>query len=571
MFFLNFLNNFLPSFIFLFINFIISLQLSNSISKKKYFTLNFFNIFICFVSVDFIVISFFNLINLTFLSLYFITFIILFKIFIIFKYIKFLKLDCLYQFFISNSVYNFIILIFFLLSILPLSDADSIASHLVVSKNLYQTGKLNFNENINIESMLYYGNEILLQLSYILKSDNFGSQLNFFSLLVFLITFNENKNFKKIVFSIPLIVFFISTQKLQLFYGLIFLSIFILSNRYILKQKIDLFIILYLLLFYCSGKVNYIIFAFIFFIYFSYKNINYLKYIILFSLIGFVIFLSPIFLLNFSEIGNPLPPFFDNYFENRESFKAFETSLRSNEGWYLSVDLLNIIKPFFPTNIASLTAGFGLIFLFLILDFKQQRKINYFPYILIFLIILTGQMLPRYYLEAFLILAFYTNFSKKIKFLTYLQSLVIFTFTLIFIIISYFEIVKNNFYKEAFQKRFSYSYYNAKNLEKIDYRVLAFNLDRGSIFFNENIYTMRLINSLNLLKNNKEKIVIDFLKKNKIQHLIHMENDNFVLKCLKVKRIDEIYSKVAIRNFLRKENPVKHNISRILAINNECR
>lgn len=82
---------------------------------------------------------------------------------------------------------------------------------------------------------------------------------------------------------------------------------------------------------------------------------------------------------------------------------------------------------------------------------------------------------------------------------------------------------------------------------------------------------MRLVNSLNLIKNKKNSVIINFLEKNQIDYLIHDKNNSFVIKCIKTVKVDEIYTKVAIRNFLKNEKPKKKIISKILNISDECR
>jgi len=571
MFFSSFFLNFFFSFAFLVLNSCLSVQLHNKYRSKFNLFVNEFNIFIILVSFYYLIINISNLFKLNFISEYIIYIIIFIKVILTLKFQKYLQYKDIYFFFKKIGKYNIFIILFFLLSILPLSDADSIATHLFVAKNFNNYGSLNFDENFNIEGMLYFGNEILLQLSFIFKSDNFGSQLNFFSLLLFLYTYKKNEDFRIIIFSIPLIIFFISTQKLQLFFGLIFLSIFILSKENLLKNKIDFFIFSYLLLFFCSGKINYIIFGLIIYIFLCLKSKRYFKLITSFSLINFVLFLLPILVIKFINIGNPISPFFDEFFYNRENFKAFEVSLRSSEGWYSSINIRDILKPFFPLDLYTLSSGFGLIFLLLLFDIKNYKTVHYIPYIIIFSVLAIGQLLPRYYLEAFLLFAYFSRSRNIVRYLCYFQSSVIFCFGSVFLIFAYYEIVQNKFMKNNFQSKFSYSYYNSQKLKNINYKVLGLNLDRGSIYFNNNIYSMRLVNSLNLIKNKKNSVIINFLEKNQIDYLIHDKNNSFVIKCIKTVKVDEIYTKVAIRNFLKNEKPKKKIISKILNISDECR
>ena len=102
----------------------------------------------------------------------------------------------------------------------------------------------------------------------------------------------------------------------------------------------------------------------------------------------------------------------------------------------------------------------------MILNYKLQKKLKFITLIIIVLILSTGQILPRYYLEAFLLLAFFYNFKTKfIKLIIYLQLIAVMSMTSIFIYISYLElnILKN---KKNFQNKFSYSFYNAQQMKK---------------------------------------------------------------------------------------------------------
>ena len=91
--------------------------------------------------------------------------------------------------------------------------------------------------------------------------------LGFFILL----NIKKNEKFAYIIFACPLIIYFISAQKLQLFFGIIYLLIFIIVNKNLIKNKIELFITILLLTFYASG--NYLIFFFLYhFIYILFIN-----------------------------------------------------------------------------------------------------------------------------------------------------------------------------------------------------------------------------------------------------------------------------------------------------------
>ena len=103
-----------------------------------------------------------------------------------------------------------------------MSDADSIAVHLRAATSIFENGLSKINLSKNFEFLSISNAEILLIFSPILKSDNFGAQLNFFTILIFYIITRRNINFYYFLISCPLFIFLISTQKLQLF--LVFFS-----------------------------------------------------------------------------------------------------------------------------------------------------------------------------------------------------------------------------------------------------------------------------------------------------------------------------------------------------------
>ena len=167
-----------------------------------------------------------------------------------------------------------ILLVFFslfLISILPMSDADSMSIYQYLPITIYNEGLGKIDLMQNLEFTLLSNTEIMLLFSSIFKSESLGAQLNLITLLFFiLIKFKDHKNFSLIILSSPLIIYFISTQKLQLFFGLIFLLLFVLVNRNLIKKKIELFVFILLLVFYSSGKFSYILITIPLYFYFFY-------------------------------------------------------------------------------------------------------------------------------------------------------------------------------------------------------------------------------------------------------------------------------------------------------------
>jgi hypothetical protein len=567
----SFIPNFLFSFIFLIINILFSITISNNNHIKKLFFFNEFQPIIIFYLI-FCLYTF--ILNITILVSY--KFISEIFFLILFLQISFIIIN------IKNTELNFslklkldkisVLLIFlslFLISILPISDADSIAYISSFPAKIFYEGLNEINLNQNLDVVLLSNTEILLLISSILKSDNFGSQLNFISLLFLLmINFKDHKNFSLVILSSPLIIYFISAQKLQLFFGILFLLSFILINKNLLKRKVELFIFLLLLTFYSSGKLSYVLLTIPLFFYFFYINFKNWKKIFLYLIIAFSIIYLPLLILKQNNFANIIAPFFDNFFgQNSQAYNALSYSMRSTMGWISNpADFSQYLRPFISLDLHQLSSSFGLVFIIMLVNLKLLKKTKYLPIILIFLILITGQILPRYYFEAFLLLAYFYKPEKPIiKFLINSQVLIIFLISLSFV---YFAYVKYDVisYKEKYMSRFSYSFFNYQQHKKsnLNGNILDYSLDRHSIFFHKNIYSLRYLTVLNNFDNNKQKEqnLIKFILDNSIKYLV-INSSYKTPKCLKTQKINETFRKIALRNFLIQPKKNKYEVLEI--------
>ncbi len=570
----NFIINFILSLIFLITNIIFSLKISNSyIVKKKFFfeeyqpIVIFFLTFCLYVFILNLTILFnHELISEVFSLTFFIQLIFIIDIF--FKKKKLIKT----KFTLEDKFIFFIFLSLYLISILPLSDADSISIYQYLPTNIFINGLNEINLNQNLEFTLLSNAEILLLISPILKSDNFGSQLNLIVLLFFImINFKHHKNFALIILSSPLIIYFVSAQKLQLFFGIMYLLSFIIINKGLLKKKSELFIFILLLTFYSSAKISYILFSIPLFIYFFYQNPKEWKNIFLYSAISVLFIYFPLFLLKQNYFGNIFAPFLDNIFgQNLDLYNAFVNSIRNSEGWVSDPGNLSLyFRPFISFELSTLSSSLGLVFLLMIIDYKLQKKIKYLPIFLILLVLATGQILPRYYFEAFLLLAYFYQPKKLLtKLFIYSQASVIFLISLTFI---YFAYIKYSVYEDRvrYMSKFSYSFFNSKqyNEENFKGNILDFSLDRHSIFFDNKVYSARNLNILNEFNNKNEQNMKEFIKNNSIKYLI-LISDDLLPGCLIAEEIGKTYRKTAVRNFLL--NPKKNEYKILEIKDNKC-
>ena len=444
----NFFINFLNSFFFIVFNIFFSYVVHYNLLKKNHIIIKVYQpLFILFFI--FAVISIlFNFLILTNNYQYFretLILILLFQLLYISSHINLVK-KINFKFFKVNKVNLFILLaliIFYLISILPISDADSIALHQNLSNEIYLKGLRNLEIQKNLPFTIYSNTQNLLIISPILNSDNFGSQLNLIILIFFcFFSFKNNKNFILVLLACPLIIYFISAQKLQFFFGILYLVIFIIVNDKLIKNKISLFLTIFLLFFYSSGNISYILFTVPLYIYLFIEKKRDWKEIIIYSIISVLIIFLPLLIIKQIYFQNFLAPFFDNILgTNKFLYNAYSYSIRSTAGWlYNSTNFELYLKPFLSFNISGFTESFGIIFLLMLLNFKLQRRTKYFSLIIILLVISTGQILPRYYLESFLILAYYFNIQSLLpKLVISSYSVLIVTISLGFVYFAYFD------------------------------------------------------------------------------------------------------------------------------------
>jgi hypothetical protein len=575
----NFLLNLLPSLIFLIFIFICSFQFAAILKKKKFifFDNSPFIIFVFLIALFTIIFNYlilFNYISIAKNCIYLLIAILFFFSFINQYNSKKIKLELFIKKNNLNSTYILkilIIIIFFFISILPLSDADSVVTHLYFPIKILTDKNLFLEFPKDVELLSYLNSEIILIFSGIFRSDNFGSQLNFFSLLIsfFLL---KKKNFNLILLSCPLIIFFISTQKLQLFFGLIYLFIAIFIFNFKIKNKIEIFIVCFLLIFYSSGKIYYFLFAMPLFFVFILKNKKFIFNIIFFSFISFLLVLFPILLKKFIYFSNPFAPFFFNFFnQGNEFYKIISLSLRSSEGWFgNSFDINYLLRPFIPTSLSNLSSTLGPVFIFLLINFNEIKKIYFIPYILIFFILSTGQILPRYYFESFLILSYFVfNKSIIINFICKIQLIIVFIISLIFFFIAYFQ--TNIFFsKDEFMKRFSFLYDSSKQILKFNLTGNILNLEhqRESIFLPTNYYGARYLNAVDFFYGKEEfnKELIQFINNYNIKYIIN--NPKIYLpSCIETRKINTFSYNNVKRNFLIEQDVTQVQLNEIIGVN----
>ena len=585
-FFNNPILNFLPSLIFLSIVLVTSNSIAIFLEKNNTLSKNLINPVIIFlinlaILTSLINYSFLLGINIKFISFLFVIVNLIFltlvnkkinnNIYFNFKKYSFNKLDVFILFFL---------IILFIISLFPVSDADSIAIHLNVPYTILNNDFLANNPK-NLEFRVLSSSETILFLSPILKSDNFGSILNFLTLLIFLNYFFLNKKniINILILSSPLIIFFISTQKLQLFFGLTYLSIIIILYEKKSFKKLDLAILALLINFFISGKINYVLIGLPLFLFclIKIKDFNKIKKFTLYNIIFFLIIYFPILLKKFLLFGDPFSPFLEFIkTDSIELVKNLASSYRVSEGWYLSNDnfILIFLRLFIPFKFHLLSSSLGLVFvsIFLFKLFKDKKDFYILFIVSFFAIFLTGQLLPRYFLEIYLGVCFIIgNLNKSktielIKKISFIQIIIAFIFGASFIMLGFSSLYPFKD-KIKYQTKYSYSYFNALEVHRLGIKenILDLKSDRDTFFFDENVYSARSINLMKRFSNNKNYF-INFIKMNDIKYLITNKISD-VPSCIELKNVKDLTYSDATRNFLTKHLVNKRTLFKILKIN----
>jgi hypothetical protein len=305
------------------------------------------------------------------------------------------------------------------------------------------------------------------------------------------------------------------------------------------------------------------------FLFFLYKNKNFIKISFIFLFISFFFHQFPILFYKYLLFENPFVPFFDEYFNKREILDALVHSMKSTEGWYGKFDISMIYKPFITFDLFKLATTFGLIFPLLLFDFKVNKKLFFIPYLIIISIIVSGQLLPRYYLEAYLILIFYVKYNNILKIINIFQGFFVILLSIVFLFQSFANLQKDNWSKSSFNKKFTYTYFNSEILNKkiINQNVLLVSYDRNSLFFEKNIYSSRYLNTLNgngINNKNYDLNFNKFVKEANIKYIVFENTDlRSIPSCITLDIFDEFYFKTAIRNFIVNSEEKKFLIGKI--------
>lgn len=577
--------------------FLIVILLSQIISKKIIFIkdndLNFVSsyiILISFLSILFLFVSLIGL-NLNFSRLVlWSTSIILFifnlnnikEIYIVVK--RFIK---------NNLVISLIIFSFFLVSLLPSLDADTLDYHLGVGLDIIRKGNLT-NRQDWLHFRLAGAGEYINLLGLIFGSKNFGQIIQFSSLLIMLFSLKsilESKNINKLyyylIFSPPIIVVLIFSQKYQIFgSSLIFFSLVLLYKFSLNSQRKILFILTVSTLFFITLKHSFIIPGIIILILTLYflKNKKNFIYFFLNFVILFTILCLPHYLKNFYFYGDPISPLLEflknnpnqNIINFSESIKIAEEKINFKN--FLSF-LINIFIPIDFSSILSFVGTPALLFLFAykIRKFKHKFLLVFISINFLFFVYL-GQNSIRYYIDIIFILSlfFCLNFDQMKKnsiFKIFLKANYFQSIFIIFINILIFSIylpkgISQNAYDNIL-KKYAINYEEILWIkESIPKKALVISENiRSNSLYQNNFITQDFIK----YSQSSQNELISFFNKNKIEYVvldypIKKKFVSFFNKCAEK-------NSISIRSFQTKtRNPIsKYRINyEMVLFKNDC-
>ena len=538
---------------------IISTVCSNSIFQENIIGINFLLIIIFpLIQYELLSISFiFLLAFILIISGTFYSYLLIKKIYNI-NYVKKIIFE---KKFIFYYYIFFFIFGYFLLSLGPTTNADSLDYHLFAPLH-YLNHQTLPNQYSYFNGKLVGPGEIVNLIGLSVKAEQFSSLVQFSCLIsiIGLIISSYKKNFKSYnkdnsflilcIMSCPVIIFFLTSSKFQFFSvatnALCFTIIFFGFDNLKKKDYFYCFILLNILLAtQVQVKHSFFLSSFILWIFFLFKTINKKFYFsfILVSLICFFIVLFPNVIwkiINYKVDIIDLLRF--NLPINYPGYHQFYLSL-SSCGYYCWPTWI-----FFPQNINEFSNSLGLASLLFFIIIKYS-EIKYFRYLTVVIIIFFGLGLsfgpssPRFFIDPFiwliLTISHFYHCVYKDKFFIFFKKIIIVYSFLIFLAV-YFGVFTNSIGSVNKYLRHKVMQNNANGYELFkwaeeqlprDAKLLS--LHRSIALSKFSTYPSDFVNYINL-SDPGIVIYLDEIKKQKTNFIIFTSEsrNNIFLNCL---------------------------------------
>lgn len=456
---------------------------------------------------------------------------------------------------ITNIHYYYIVLFFFL-SLAPITSADSLAYHIAIPTYIFNRG-LYPADHLWFESVTGGSGEIINLLGLSLGSEMFGSLIQYSGLLSIIGIIKKNtltkfKNFFLVIatLSSPVLLFLLTSAKPQLLYvgciSLCYSLIFFSKKNQNIKSFLkNIFFIVTLLLSAITAKFSFFLSFIILFICISYQAFKkklFLKFNIIFLLL-FIIILFPQILWRFLNYNGSI---FSSIFPlplHLYGYDNFYNSLAS-----CGYDGCFPYWLIFPISIDKVTEflGYSFFIVFFFYNYKNHPvKITFLVSFLFFIFANKfGPNSARFYLEPLLwilICASRTSINIKtiyftiFKYLIYLQSFFVIASSLFGV----YYISKGSL-SEKLRKSVMLNNASGYGLHEWANKVLpkdsvVIDTHRSISLLNRKVIPSDFLNYINF-NNNQSLYYIDLLKNKKPTHIIfygNKEKYSIFEKCLK--------------------------------------
>ena len=533
--------------------------------KKELLILIYFTIFGIYISLLNILFHFNYVISKYFIlfTIFFLTLLILRSIKKIYKY----KLKFNYFFTLNRLLIFLIISSYFVISLMPISDSDSLSYHSAIGSYSIKINNSDWIKSayiINPEVMLSGFSEIINFKGLFLGVENIGSQLNFFSLIfIYLIIkklFPKKKNIDFIylgIISSPVILPMVFSQKIFILPSFILALLLYFIYKFKKYNNCELSIIFCSLFIILSFKASFLIIVSFILIYLLYKNINYKNfYIISINLIfWFLIIYSPIIIKNILYYKDILPPFTGSFIGiNDEYLNQFNKFLKNYD---LSLTLKNLL--FLPLafiiphygdagsffiSLPNIGKIYGIQFYnFLFIKKKIDKFFFFLITISIVSILISGNISTRWFLFLFFFVQLYLiHLDIKVniifKFLLICQ-IVIFALFIIFYSALNIKVLFSLKEKDNFLNLNAVGYSYARNIAELEKKINLINSEYILYFNRSFFWTNPIKNHLNYSYSYSDLINIEN-KKIFVTQKFKKILSNKKIKILVIQHVDSI-------------------------------
>jgi len=482
-----------------------------------------------------------------------------------------------------NYFYILFLILYFFLSLAPITSGDSVAYHGAAAKYILANGTFP-KEIFDLNLVLAGVGEFLNAFALSIYAYQFTSLIHFIGLISIFGIFAKllddylvdpiNKQlFFLLILSCPVLIFLISTSKPQFFYSALVLfcySSLIHIRKF--KKKLEITIIFFISFIFCSiafnAKSTFAISSFLIVMnyFFLIKNKSKFYLIISSSLLISIFLILPNFIWKqhifnypfYNFIFNPLPMNIPGYLSKLNDINNYDSI-----GFPISL--------FIPFSFSNLTTflGFGCFYLYFLLIKKFPNKKLFLFNIIFFLVTMSsfGQKTSRFYLEIylFIILLCITIFHaikndyffKILKILIYLQSIFVF-----FLLAYSFLILFPGSISKEWNKKVLSSYANGYNLYNWSNSTLPLNSKiitnhRSTYFSNNVVFFLDFIYFIDFNNTYQKNYWLLKLKEQKPNFILfYGKNNNFSYSVYNFKNCtEEIYAVKKDVGFHETRNP----------------